>query len=106
MKRSRIPRIMLVGTGSGSGKTTATVGMIKALDILGKKVSSFKCGPDYIDPMFHTEVLGVPAKNIDLFLLGNDGLQEVIGSAENSDIAVIEGVMGMYDGIFAHTSRG
>ncbi|XVG95120.1 cobyrinate a,c-diamide synthase [Eubacteriales bacterium KG127] len=99
MKRSRIPRIMLVGTGSGSGKTTATVGMIKALDVLGKKVSSFKCGPDYIDPMFHTEVLGVPAKNIDLFLLGNDGLQEVIGSAENSDIAVIEGVMGMYDGI-------
>ena len=52
MKRIKIPRVMLVGTGSGSGKTTATIALIKALGLMGKKVSSFKCGPDYIDPMF------------------------------------------------------
>lgn len=99
MKRIIIPRIMLVGTGSGSGKTTATIGMIKALGMMGKKVSSFKCGPDYIDPMFHTEVLGVSARNIDLYLQGYDALETILGHSEGSDIAVIEGVMGMYDGL-------
>ena len=48
-----IPRIMIVGTGSGSGKTTLTSGLLRLLSKMGKSVSAFKCGPDYIDPMFH-----------------------------------------------------
>lgn len=99
MKRIKIPRIMLVGTGSGSGKTTATIALIKALSLMDKKVSSFKCGPDYIDPMFHTEVMGVSSRNIDLYLQGYDALETILGHSEGSDIAVIEGVMGMYDGL-------
>lgn len=92
-------RIMIAGTGSGCGKTTVTCAILSALRQRGVQVSAFKCGPDYIDPMFYREIIGTPSHNLDSFFCGRDMLCQIL--AENSrcnDIAVIEGVMGFYDG--------
>ena len=56
--KSKINRVLLAGTGSGCGKTTVVCGLLKALADRGQKAASFKCGPDYIDPMFHSEIIG------------------------------------------------
>ena len=64
---SAAPRMMIAGTGSGCGKTTAVCAVLQALKDRGCNVAAFKCGPDYIDPMFHTEVIGTPSANLDLF---------------------------------------
>ena len=61
-------RLMIAGTGSGCGKTTVTCALLGALKARGLAVASFECGPDYIDPMFHSEILGTPSRNLDLFL--------------------------------------
>ena len=66
----RTPRILIGATGSGSGKTTITCALLEILKRQGKKVQAFKCGPDYIDPMFHRTVLGIPSKNLDTFFTG------------------------------------
>ena len=96
----KIPRILLAAGSSGSGKTLLACGIMQALKNKGLKVASFKCGPDYIDPMFHEQVIGTKSANLDTFLSSrvcvNYLLQEI---AMDSDIAVIEGVMGYYDGI-------
>lgn len=63
----RIPRILLAAPSSGSGKTVLACALMKALEMRGKKVAAYKCGPDYIDPMFHREVLGIDSENLDLF---------------------------------------
>lgn len=97
----KCPRIMIAGVSSGSGKTTITCAILKALKNLGKNVSSFKCGPDYIDPMFHSEVLGVNSTNLDLFLTSENTCKYLLN--KNSDISIIEGVMGYYDGIATNT---
>jgi cobyrinic acid a,c-diamide synthase len=92
------PRILIAGTGSGCGKTTVTLALLAALRERCR-VRAFKCGPDYIDPMFHRSVLGIASGNLDSFLLDADTLGYLF--AENSrgaDIAVIEGVMGYFDG--------
>lgn len=95
---------MLVGTGSGSGKTTVTCGVLKALTERHLSVASFKCGPDYIDPMFHSKIIGTKSRNLDLFLCGEAAVKFLLAkSAHNCDIAVIEGVMGMYDGLAANS---
>ena len=60
-------RIMIAAPHSGSGKTLITCGLLQALLDSGKSVAAFKCGPDYIDPLFHERVLGVPSKNLDLY---------------------------------------
>ena len=91
--------IMIAGVRSGSGKTTITCGIIKALTRRGLNVHAFKCGPDYIDPMFHNRVLGVPSKNLDLFFTNEETTRGLYASGNDSDISVIEGVMGLYDGI-------
>ena len=62
-----LPRLMLAAPGSGSGKTTMTIALLQALKNRGRRPAAFKCGPDYIDPMFHREVLGLPGYNLDLF---------------------------------------
>lgn len=93
-------RIMLVGTGSGCGKTTVTCALLKALSLKGVEAASFKCGPDYIDPMFHSEIIGTKSRNLDLFLCGENTVKYLLSeNGRHADISVIEGVMGMYDGM-------
>ena len=91
-------RILIAGTNSGCGKTTVTCAVLRALKNRGLAVRSFKCGPDYIDPMFHREVVGVPARNLDPFFSTPDQLRRQLGGAAGS-LSVLEGVMGYYDGI-------
>lgn len=95
-----IPRIMIAAPKSGSGKTLLTCALLGALKQRNRKVISFKCGPDYIDPMFHRTVLGVPAENLDTWFSGEEGTrQQFCEAAAGSDIAVLEGVMGLFDGL-------
>ena len=91
-------RILIAGTNSGCGKTTVTVALLAALKKRGIPLSSFKCGPDYIDPMFHRAVLDVPSFNLDPFFCDGEQLSGVL-SSHASGFSVIEGVMGYYDGI-------
>lgn len=93
-------RVMIAGTNSGCGKTTIVCGILAALKRRGLKVSSFKCGPDYIDPMFHKKVLDIPSYNLDSFLMSSEVIGELLAqNSEGTDISVIEGVMGYYDGL-------
>lgn len=102
-----IPRLLIAATASGSGKTTVTCGLLAALLQKNKRPVSCKCGPDYIDPMFHREVLGVDACNLDLFFCKKPLLQSLFADhAEGADIALIEGVMGFYDGMALDTDSG
>ncbi len=95
-----LPRIVIGGTGSGCGKTTVVCAILKALKDRGLNVSAAKCGPDYIDPMFHKCALKVPSKNIDLFFSDDNTAKALFAEqAQGSDICVIEGVMGYYDGL-------
>ena len=95
-----VPRIMLAGTASGCGKTTLTCGLLRLLTRRGLRVQACKSGPDYLDPTFHTKVLGVPARNLDLFLGGEDLARTLLAEGgEGVDLTVIEGAMGFYDGI-------
>ncbi len=94
------PRFMLAGCASGSGKTTITCGLIRALMRRGLRVSSFKCGPDYIDPMFHSRMLGADSRNLDTFFTGRETTRYLFArGAKGTDISVMEGVMGYYDGM-------
>ena len=68
----RIPRILLAAGASGSGKTLLTCGLLQVLVNRGIKTVSFKCGPDYIDPMFHTQVIGTKSRNLDTFFTGEE----------------------------------
>ena len=92
-------RVLIAGTRSGCGKTTVTVAVIAALKARGLPVASFKCGPDYIDPMFHRAALGVPAHNLDPFFSGPRELRDAVAAGTRGRTGVIEGVMGYYDGI-------
>lgn len=96
----RIPSFMVAAASSGSGKTVISCGLMSAFKQRGLKVSACKCGPDYIDPMFHQEVLGVESENLDLFFcqpkVCNSLFQE---HTKGADITVVEGVMGFYDGM-------
>ena len=97
-----IPRIMIAGVNSGSGKTTITCGILQMIKNRGLHPVAFKCGPDYIDPMFHKSVLGIDGSNLDLFLFQKETARYLLQkNMECADIAVIEGVMGFYDGIGA-----
>lgn len=94
------PRIMIAATASGVGKTTLTCGLLQLLCERGLRVQACKCGPDYLDPLFHEQLLGVPSRNLDLFLGSQDLVRELVAEgARNSDLTVIEGVMGYYDGM-------
>lgn len=92
-------RIIIGGTGSGCGKTTVTCAVLQALCSRGLRVSSFKCGPDYIDPAFHEKIIGASAYNLDSFFCDDSTLCYLLNeNSRGSDIAVIEGAMGFYDG--------
>ena len=90
----KIPRILLCAGASGSGKTLLTCGILQALIHRGLWPASFKCGPDYIDPMFHKKVLGTTSGNLDTFFLDDESLRWLFTErAKDCDIAVLEGVM-------------
>lgn len=94
------PRILLAAPSSGSGKTTAVCGLLQALVDRGNSCVSFKCGPDYIDPMFHKYVLGIQGGNLDSYFLEEEKVRRQFAAmADPEGISVIEGVMGYYDGL-------
>lgn len=100
------PRLLFAAPASGSGKTTIVCGLLRALKNRGKAVRSFKCGPDFIDPLFHEQVVGVPSGTLDLFFSGEDQLRRLFcRHAEEAEISLIEGVMGYYDGLGAATDQ-
>ena len=106
MTQNNAPRLLLAGTGSGCGKTTVTTAILRALQRRGVTLSAFKCGPDYIDPMFHTAVLGVPSRNLDLFFEDEAGIRSQLARHIRPDgFGVIEGVMGFYDGLGGVSER-
>ena len=95
------PRLMIAAPGSGSGKTLVTCGLLRLLQRNGLRPAAFKCGPDYIDPMFHRQVLGVPSRNLDTYFSPDGAVSDILANAMRSsgaELAVIEGVMGYYDG--------
>lgn len=99
-QKKKIRRIMIAAPKSGSGKTTITCGLLQIFKDNGEDISSCKCGPDYIDPMFHRQVLGIPAKNLDTFFTGEDGTRKLfMRDRRESELVVMEGVMGLYDGL-------
>lgn len=101
----RLPRVMITAPKSGSGKTIITCGLLSFLKERGINVASYKCGPDYIDPMFHRSVIGVPGRNLDTFFSSEDEIRSILSSAD-CDAAVMEGVMGIYDGIAGAGGKG
>jgi cobyrinic acid a,c-diamide synthase len=95
-----IPRILIAGTHSGCGKTTIASGIMAALTARGLRVQPFKVGPDFIDPSHHTRICGRISRNLDPFMMGDAGVSETfVSAAGDADIAVIEGVMGLFDGL-------
>ena len=103
----RIPRILIAAPGSGSGKTLLTCALLRLLGRRGIRAAAFKCGPDFIDPMFHKKVLGTHSRNLDLYLAGEEGVRRSFAAGcEGAQIAVIEGVMGYFDGTGASGMEG
>lgn len=89
---------MVSAMQSGAGKTVLTCALLRALQQMGLAVEGFKCGPDYLDPMFHRRVLGTPCNNLDLFLQGDTGVRQTLGAAR-ADVGIVEGAMGFFDGV-------
>ena len=99
-QKKKIRRIMIAAPKSGSGKTTITCGLLQIFKEDGEDISSCKCGPDYIDPMFHRQVLGIPARNLDTFFTGEEGTHKLfLKDRREGELVVMEGVMGLYDGL-------
>lgn len=95
-----IPRILISGVSSGCGKTTVVCAVLQALVNRGMKVGAFKCGPDYIDPMFHSRIIGAKSANLDLHFFSENTLRYLLAkNASDRDVSIIEGVMGFYDGM-------
>lgn len=101
-----VPRIVLAGAGSGVGKTTIATGLMRRLS-RRCRVQGFKVGPDFIDPMFHAAATGRASRNLDSFMLEPHVMKELFGwSTRDADIAVVEGVRGLYDGLTAVGDTG
>lgn len=100
MIQQTIPRVVLAGTHSGCGKTTVMCALLQAFADRGLRVASFKCGPDYIDPMFHSRIIGAKSSNLDSFFFSADTNRYLLGkNAQGCDLSIVEGVMGFYDGL-------
>jgi len=100
MTTRNTPRLLVGAPASGGGKTTFTCGLLHVLMRRGLVATACKCGPDYIDPMFHDQVIGAKSRNLDLFFSSEKQVRQLLADcAHTSDITVVEGVMGFYDGI-------
>lgn len=100
-------RIVIAGTGSGAGKSTITLGLMGAFQRRGLTVQGFKCGPDYIDPTYHTSITGRSSRNLDSWMMEASVMQEIyLHGSRGADISIIEGVMGMLDGKYANANTG
>jgi cobyrinic acid a,c-diamide synthase len=107
MASLRLPRLLLAAPMSGSGKTTITAGLIAALAARGLQVAPFKCGPDYIDPSYHALAAGRPCHNLDAWLVPPEQIPGVLARrARGADLAMIEGVMGLFDGYAGDDDAG
>ncbi|MFP3090144.1 cobyrinate a,c-diamide synthase [Treponema sp. TIM-1] len=101
-----LPRICVASGSSGSGKTTLTCGILRALINRKYRPAAFKCGPDYIDPLFHREAVGAYSSNLDLFFCNEETVIRLLyENTQARDIAVLEGVMGFYDGLGGTTTE-
>ena len=105
----RLPRILIAAPASGGGKTTVATGLMAALRASGRTVAPFKVGPDYIDPGYHSMASGRPGRNLDSVMCGDELMAPLLAhgfvTPDPADIAVIEGVMGLFDGQLG-TGRG
>lgn len=95
----RCPRLLIAAPHSGSGKTMITCGLLQAMAKRQKNIKAYKCGPDYIDPLFHKRVLGIPSKNLDLYFTDETMTKALFLADRDRDLAIVEGVMGLYDGL-------
>lgn len=102
-----IPRLVIAGTSSNVGKTTVLVGLVRALRARGLRVAVFKCGPDYLDPTYHVRAADAPCHNLDGWMMGRETvLSTFTHASEGADIALLEGVMGLFDGASATSDEG
>ena len=102
-----IPRLVIAGTSSNVGKTTFMVGLVRALRARGLRVAVFKCGPDYLDPTYHVRAADALCHNLDGWMMGRDAvLSTFTRASQGADIALLEGVMGLFDGASPTSEEG
>ncbi len=104
--RAKPPGLMIAAPRSGSGKTTVTLGLLRALTRRGVKVQPYKCGPDYIDPAFHAAACGRPSYNLDSWAMRKETALSLLDAAAGADLVVIEALMGLFDGVASQGAWG